>query len=299
MKLREWVWISAIIIIGIFTTMVVEMPSSRADQIFEHSNFLKDGSVYKWQQDGKHSLEAIKQVSINTINGKLHIKTHTNPDTTGLTWNVEIHITRGMLFGSDEKMESAKEQTGVVMEEDDGHLRIKAQHPEDKPWGIKNIAIHINVLMPEDVQLNAKTVNGWLRVEGIKAPLAVESVNGQVETINCSGPVKAKSVNGSINTDGLIASISAETVNGSIKSSFNKSPKDQCRFNSVNGSVLVKLPNTAGLNLEFSTLNGAFNYDSNRFEGEKEKRKLKGTYNGGGPLLKTDTVNGSITISHN
>jgi len=299
MNLKEWVWISAIIIIGIFTTVAVEMPSSWAQQLFESGNFLKDGSVYKWQQSGEHSLAEINQVSINTINGKLHIKSHTDPDTTRLKWDAEIHITRGMLFGSDEKMETVKEHTGVVMKEEDGHLHIKAQHPKDKPWGVKNIAIHINVLMPADVELNAKTVNGWLQVEGIKAPLVVESVNGQVETLNCGGPVQAKSVNGSINTSGLLTSIMAETVNGSIKSYFTDSPNGQCRINSVNGSVLVKLPGSAGMNLEFSTLNGSFNYDSNRFEGTKEKRKLNGTYNGGGPLLKTDTVNGSITINHN
>jgi hypothetical protein len=134
--------------------------------------------------------------------------------------------------------------------------------------------------------------------DGVK--LEASNVNGAIDALDLGSDIEAKTVNGSIHatSTGLVE---AETVNGSITAAMGKGMWDRpLRFETVNGSVRVALPNEVNANLSASSVNGSISSDfpvtvEGKFLGHSSK--IGGTIGKGGGDLRIETVNGSILIS--
>lgn len=142
-----------------------------------------------------------------------------------------------------------------------------------------DVQVEFTVKVPAGVKLNARTVNGGVRI-------------GDVES-----DVDASSVNGSINvaSTGLVK---AETVNGSIEASMGRADwTGKLDFETVNGSITLDLPADLSADVDAETVNGRIDVDF-PLSGNvhKTKRELRGTIGGGGRSLELETVNGSISL---
>jgi DUF4097 and DUF4098 domain-containing protein YvlB len=108
---------------------------------------------------------------------------------------------------------------------------------------------------------------------------SVETVNGDVNIGGVSGKVVAESVNGSLELSDLAGDANLSTVNGGIEASFARLEGDQSvKAETVNGRVLIILPEDADVEVSADTLNGV---------------------GSGSARLNIDTVNGSIKIRNN
>lgn len=147
--------------------------------------------------------------------------------------------------------------------------------------GVKknDVAVRIIVELPQDVRVDASTVNGGLQITGVSAPVEAATVNGRISVITSTGPVKATTVNGSI--DAIMESLTSGDV----------------RLTTVNGSVTAGLPRSINANIDAQTVNGRVETDFPvKISGKISTRHLRGTIGTGGPTLKLVTVNGSIGL---
>ena len=167
-----------------------------------------------------------------------------------------------------------------------GDVRICSVYPTDSgPVGCEgrgnvrdnDTKVHFTVRLPRGVGLKATTVNGSVTALRLQSPVVASTVNGPVQ-VSTSETASAKTVNGDVEADmGQFA--------------------NSAQFSTVNGSIRVGLPPSAGANVRASTVNGSITPDFPlTVTGTFSHRKMSGRLNNGGPELVLSTVNGSIHI---
>ncbi|HUE77393.1 MAG TPA: DUF4097 family beta strand repeat-containing protein [Longimicrobiales bacterium] len=142
-----------------------------------------------------------------------------------------------------------------------------------------DVRVDFLVRVPAGVRFEGVTVNGDVAAEGIAADVKATTVNGDVD-VRATGVTEARTVNGSLN---LYLGSTGFTEN--------------VRFETVNGSITIELPD--GLNADFraNTVNGSIESDFPiTVTGRINRRSIRGQIGRGGPELRLSTVNGSIRL---
>jgi len=151
-----------------------------------------------------------------------------------------------------------------------------------------------------DRQEVPKNVNVTVRFKAAVQPatdLQLASINGSISTQGIAGKVKATSVNGSITTDVQAGDVSVSTVNGSLKLYFVKDSKaSSIEGQTVNGSVVVSLPDGFGGSAKLSTVNGSIHSDVELAVKGKLGKSVDAKIGTGTGRLDISTVNGSVRL---
>jgi Toastrack DUF4097 len=179
--------------------------------------------------------------------------------------------------------ETAREMLGkleILETNEDGRVRLETK-PGERPRMGQSIEVRYFLTVPVGSDLDLKTVNGGVEVTGVKGALTATTTNGGVKGFGLSGPVEASTTNGGVELDfaSVSADVKLETVNGGVRVMLPESAKADILARCVNGGIGVD-------NLKLDTVNG-----------ERSRRKLEGTMNGGGPKIRIDTTNGGIRIT--
>ncbi len=154
------------------------------------------------------------------------------------------------------------------------------------------------VLVPVDTQLDVSTVN-----------------DGQVEVTGVSHIANAGNVNGPVSVSGLDNCVALESVNGEVTASFAHAPNEACDIQTVNGDIILRMPEKAGLNVAMDLFNGhmktEFPVDPLAIPARVEQIHSDGVYRyrieqpagvsiaGGGPTFTISSINGDIRIQKN
>ena len=121
------------------------------------------------------------------------------------------------------------------------------------------------------------------------------TVNGGIEAVGLRGPVAARTVNGAVRLE-TSDEAEATTVNGSIVARARPGHED-LSFRTINGSIRLELPADASAELHGRTINGSMSSD---FPVEMRRgwigRRLLGKIGHGGPDVRLQTINGSISL---
>jgi hypothetical protein len=165
---------------------------------------------------------------------------------------------------------------------------IKTKYPErNQTFETRNrennpASVEYTLTVPRGARIDsADLVNGSLDIEGVKGDVRVSLVNGEVKAGGLGGEVKLSTVNG------------AQEV--------NVTALDEAKgvtLNSVNGSIVLIVPSGANAQVRASTVHGAITNDFGLTvnEGQYVGRDLTGQIGSGGPRIRLNSVNGSITI---
>jgi hypothetical protein len=162
--------------------------------------------------------------------------------------------------------------------------------------GNPNMAINLELKIPQDVKLKAGTVN-----------------DGSVTVDNLRGELEVNNVNDEIIMNGVSGSVVANTVNGDVKVSFKSvDPKAPMAFSTLNGDVTVTLPSDTKANLKLQSENGDvfsdFDIDIDKTPAKVDKTTEPGLYqikkdswvngkiNGGGPEMMMKNMQGDIYV---
>jgi DUF4097 and DUF4098 domain-containing protein YvlB len=131
--------------------------------------------------------------------------------------------------------------------------------------------IKLRISAPSWIALTLSGVNTSVRVEGVRAPISVETVEGEVDVTGGEGLISLRSVQGSVKLRGARGRINinsvnedvdvtnssgdvvAQTVNGEIVLQVDASSIDA---NTVNGDISYSGPIRSGGRYAFSTHNG-------------------------------------------
>jgi len=164
-----------------------------------------------------------------------------------------------------------------------------------------------------------RTSNGKIRVADLKGDLEVSTSNGSVTLTNTRGSAVIKTSNGSIRTDGVHGHFEAHTSNGSIRAqifgdgdgrpieihtsngsidlTLMEQPSADVIVTSSNSMITVHAPASLAAQLKAETTNAPVHTDFEvTIKGSRKKTRLEGTINGGGPLIRLETSNGTIRL---
>jgi hypothetical protein len=152
---------------------------------------------------------------------------------------------------------------------DRGHMNTRNNDTE----------VDFEVRVPRGVHFTGKTVNGGVQATGLSGDTRGNTVNGSVR----------------ISTTGLAA---AHTVNGGINVRMGRSDwGDELSFGTVNGSIVIEMPDPLNADVDASTVNGGMSTDwPLTISGKWGPRHMRGRIGSGGQELHLATVNGDIDL---
>jgi hypothetical protein len=160
-----------------------------------------------------------------------------------------------------------------------GRVNIVTHYPADQ--GV-DVSVDYRIRVPRRVLLeNISTVNGTIHVTDVDGGGKLHTVNGDVDVMDCAGGFSARTTNGDIHEE-----LRVLTTKASVE------------LESMNGSILVALPASAGAELDAQSLNGDFHTEKPVvMNGAFSHGSFRGKLGVGGAPLRIRTVNGGIQIA--
>ncbi|WP_419698254.1 DUF4097 family beta strand repeat-containing protein [Mucilaginibacter sp. NFX135] len=153
--------------------------------------------------------------------------------------------------------------------------------------------------------IKAANCIGHIRLETSGGSLQLEGLQGNIDATTSGGSIRGNSINGelitstsggSINLTQLSCALEASTSAGSFHAQFNSVGK-YVKIDVSSGHIDLDLPSKQGVDLDLRGNKVETNFAGN-FEGTKEKEKVQGKLNGGGPLVQV-RGNGRVNLMVN
>jgi hypothetical protein len=195
-------------------------------------------------------------------------------------------------------------------DEDDDRSRGRRhddEHDEDvcqrnHRWSGNNrndTSVEFLVRVPTGLRLDAKTVAGSVRGEGLRGELDVGTVSGDVRLADLeAGALEVRTVSGGIDLDRVRArDVSAETVSGDVNYAGDIDPRGSYDFKTLSGDVVVVVPRQPSAELSAVTFSGDFTSDfPTRTDGRKRRHRYNATWGDGGARIDLESFSGDISI---
>jgi DUF4097 and DUF4098 domain-containing protein YvlB len=183
-------------------------------------------------------------------------------------------------------------------------------------WNQPNLNVHFEITVPRTFRVQSATSGGDVKVVGIRGSANVktmggkldcehiggdvdgQTMGGEVSATACKGSLQLKTMGGSITIDDFAGpGMQASTEGGSVSANFAVAPKSDCDLHTSGGDVTARIPASAAINVDAHTMGGSVRTDLPvQVEGQVQDSSLRGTINGGGPMLKLETMGGSIEV---
>ncbi|MEX2261628.1 MAG: DUF4097 family beta strand repeat-containing protein [Bryobacteraceae bacterium] len=214
-----------------------------------------------------YSLSPSGRVSLENVNGGVRIA----------VWDrSEIRVDAIKRAEAREQLENMR----IEVDSQSESIHIRTRYQEDRRNGG---SVEYTITAPRGASLEKiKLVNGAIEVEGVTGSVEASSVNGAVRARDLGGDAKLS------------------TVNGGVEASFRSlAPARSVALNSVNGSLLLALPQEAGAQLSASTVHGTISSDfdlATRRIGPVGAN-VEAVLGAGGARIEMKNVNGNVRIS--
>jgi hypothetical protein len=191
---------------------------------------------------------------------------------------VEVRAERIAKASTDEGAQELLKQLELREDVSPDRVRIETRGPATR---IRRSGHEVRyyVRVPDGLAVQFETTNGAVRLENLKGQIVASTTNGGVRGSGLSGSVKASSTNGGV-------TIEMSSVTGDVD------------LGTTNGGIRLELPADVKAALDARCVNGGISVsDDLPFQGERTRRRVSGTLNGGGPRISVETVNGGVRIS--
>ena len=241
----------------------------------------------------KQQLDVFKGTGITKIdaqaaNGRITLQGSDRDEVSVRAWK-DVRGRRGAAAEFAEKVEIYAEQIG-------DELRIFAEHPTP-PWGV-SLAVRYAIETPREVDVNLRTVNSKIEVNGTRGSIDTSTVNGRIALEGDTGPIRARAANGTIKAEINTLTEDAEfsTTNGTIGVEVHRC-YGSVDASTTNGTTTLTLPaDFAGL-IDAEARRGRVHSDFPVPVVGKFKNQLKGEIGeGSDAVIKLRTRNGSIRL---
>ena len=159
--------------------------------------------------------------------------------------------------------------------------------------------LKVVVTLPENTRLHVNTSDGHIHVDGVKAESRLESGDGSVEALRFDGTLWAHTGDGHIKADGRFDRLDLSTGDGHIDLDVESGSKvtSTWEIHTHDGSVRATIPSDLAADLDVDTGDGHIDSDIPvTVQGSLSRNRLRGTMNGGGPLFRIHTGDGSIHL---
>ena len=147
-----------------------------------------------------------------------------------------------------------------------------------------------------DGAFQASSGSGSIRATRVAGAITAKTSSGSIDVEQTrAGDVTASSGSGSVRLRGVRGAVQASTSSGGL--TIDGELSDGWRLSSSSGSVNIGLARSQGFELDATTSSGRIDVDFPvTVTGTVSRRSLRGSAQGGGPLLRVRTSSGGISI---
>ncbi|MCZ6820027.1 MAG: DUF4097 family beta strand repeat-containing protein [Calditrichaeota bacterium] len=217
------------------------------------------------------------------VNGKiaLSVKNSNGKTTVRVGTDDKVHIYSTISAGTKWDCDRKSSERKVRKFEKNHAFEMEGNHIRLGAWDDHEMA-HCT-LIDYEIQVPAGTA------------LEIENKYGNIRIRDVGGPVDLELQAGGARVTGASAKVQAQIGIGTLI--VEGSPGEDWFLDVGTGSVEVRLPKDAGFNLEAETEDGTIDCDfSIKYREKNGKDLLRGSVNGGGPLIHIKTEMGGIRI---
>lgn len=186
---------------------------------------------------------------------------------------VEVHAVKTALH-EDEDPDSVH----IDVQGDGDQLAVNTRYPQGS--GVQ-VTVEYEIHVPYRLRFTAvQTVNGDVQLRGVSSKGYLDSVNGNVEVVDSDGRFNAR------------------TTNGDVRLQLKSLPDGEpVSLTTVNGSVVLSLPESANADVRVVNRNGDFRSDFPLVMlGAYESSRFRGRLGSGGGEVFMSTVNGAVRL---
>ncbi len=182
-------------------------------------------------------------------------------------------------------------------------------------WFEGNHRTRISVTLPKSVATRVSSSGGGIDIAGVDGKVTAESSGGGVQASRLGGAANLSSSGGSISVDGIAGDLTAESSGGgvdiraahgavvaessggAVSVAFAAGNGKGGTLSSSGGGVAATVDPAVGLEIDASSSGGSVDCDLPlTVRGKIGRDDVRGTLNGGGPLLKLRSSGGGIAI---
>lgn len=182
-------------------------------------------------------------------------------------------------------------------------LSLSGVHSSSKVQGIK-APISVETVEGEievtggDGLISLRSVQGSVALRGARGRISVNSVNEDVEVTNSSGEVMAETVNGAITLDAVDAgTVDANTVNGDISYAGPIRNGGRYSLSTHNGDISLTVAEGSNANVAVSTFNGEFESEFPvPLSGTRKGKGFNFTLGSGSAQVTLESFQGTIQL---
>jgi len=197
-------------------------------------------------------------------------------------------------------------------------ITVKTPHDHLNFFGGMHRAVHVQITVPRELDLEATTGDGSMdvqpvsghiqlrsgdgsiRADGIRGDISMHTGDGGIDGSGLDGTLAADSGDGSIRISGRFDGLTVNTGDGSVDASAGAGSKmnSPWTLHSGDGSINLHIPSDIRAYVDLRTGDGSINLDgvSVNVEGAVERSHIRGNINGGGGELKVTSGDGSIHL---
>ena len=186
-----------------------------------------------------------------------------------------------------------------ITQRQDGDRVALEVHVAPHHFQIGVYTLKVVVTLPENTPLHVNTSDGHIHVDGVKAESRLESGDGSVEATRFDGTLWAHTGDGHIRAEGCFDRLDLSTGDGHIELDVDTGSKlaSSWEIHTHDGSVRATIPSDLAADMDVDTGDGHIDSDIPiTVQGSLSRTRLRGTMNGGGPLFRIHTGDGSIHL---
>jgi hypothetical protein len=250
-----------------------------------------------WQQEYEFDRGVTPRLVVENVWGDVNVSTHR-----GNTFKVSVRETRHAR--NDETLALSRDLLYLDVQQSNDALELIVDGINRRNNGWRDcrgcrLELQFDIQVPETADLDVSTVN-----------------DGEVFVAGVRGQVNASNVNGDVTVEGLHHCGDFKTINGEIEVGFEHPPEGQCRFKTINGDIITRLPERSGADLSLDIGHGKIRSEFNLTalampaQVEKSQSRHGGTHyriskatglrlGSGGASFKFESLNGDIEINQN
>jgi DUF4097 and DUF4098 domain-containing protein YvlB len=143
--------------------------------------------------------------------------------------------------------------------------------------------------------VTARTDGGSISIRDVGGDVEATSNGGSVSVGRANGKVMARANGGSVAIDEATDAIDAKAAGGSVAAYISKQPRSDSKLIAEAGNVELRLPESIAINVDAACSAGRLSSDFS-LNGHQDENRLKGTINGGGPLVMVRASAGNVYL---
>jgi len=259
-----------------------------------------------WSQEW--TVEARPTVRIRVDDA--HVRVHRGPDG-HIASRVEYNARHwGLMFGAGSPV--------VVFERSGNEFKIQARDAKGVSVGVNHEERYVvDVTLPKNVVLEVRSGDGALDCEALEGKFTFESGDGAIRGVGLKGEIMVVTGDGRVTLDSLDGSFSARLGDGHLttagrfdmldvrsgdgRQDVTAKPgskvKSPWSLESRDGAIALHIPIDTAALLDARTGDGRLRVNLPISAVGLDRNQLVGELNGGGPLLRVRTKDGSLTLA--